>query len=65
MKKNKKSIWIKAIALCMSFMIAVCGTVTIDKVQAKAEYGMIDAGPVYYTKTNKKQVDTSNRARNY
>lgn len=31
----------------------------------KAEYGMIDAGPVYYTKTNKKDVNTSNRARNY
>ena len=92
MKKNKKSIWIKVIAFCMSLMMAVCGTVTKDKVQVnaatklkvhfidvgcgdailiqygsgvKAEYGMIDAGPVYYTKTNKKDVNTSNRARNY
>lgn len=83
MKKNKKSIWIKVIAFCMSLMMAVCGTVTKDKVQVnaatklkvhfidvgcgdailiqygsgvKAEYGMIDAGPVYYTKTNKKDV---------
>ena len=87
MKKNKKSIWIKVIAFCMSLMMAVCGTVTKDKVQVnaatklkvhfidvgcgdailiqygsgvKAEYGMIDAGPVYYTKTNKKDVNTSN-----
>lgn len=36
MKKNKKSIWIKVIAFCMSFMIAICSTVTIDKVQANA-----------------------------
>ena len=92
MKKNKNSIWINVIAFCMSLMMAVCGTVTKDKVQVnaatklkvhfidvgcgdailiqygsgvKAEYGMIDAGPVYYTKTNKKDVNTSNRARNY
>ena len=81
MKKNKKSIWIKVIAFCMSLMMAVCGTVTKDKVQVnaatklkvhfidvgcgdailiqygsgvKAEYGMIDAGPVYYTKQIRK-----------
>lgn len=36
MKKNKKSIWIKVIAFCMSLMMAVCGTVTKDKVQVNA-----------------------------
>lgn len=30
-----------------------------------AQYGMIDAGPVYYTKTNKKKVNTADRARQY
>lgn len=92
MKKNKKRIWIRIIAFCMSLVIAACSTAAADNVEAKtntklkvhfidvgcgdsiliqygsgakAEYGMIDAGPVYYTKTNKKKVDTSNRARNY
>ena len=32
---------------------------------SNAQYGMIDAGPVYYIKTNKKKIDVSNRARNY
>lgn len=36
MKKNKKSIWIKVIAFCMSLMMTVCGTVTKDKVQVNA-----------------------------
>ena len=92
MKKNKKRIWIRIVAFCMSLVIAACSTAAADNVEArtntklkvhfidvgcgdsiliqygsgaKAEYGMIDAGPVYYTKTNKKKVDTSNRARNY
>lgn len=40
MKKNKKSIWIKVIAFCMSLMMAVCGTVTKDKVQVMLQQSL-------------------------
>lgn len=35
MKKNKKRIWIRIIAFCMSLVIAACSTAAADNVEAK------------------------------